>query len=386
MNTAPPINILDSLTVADRDRDLPLHVQVRRAMRQVIEEHFEDGQQFWTEQVLIERLNVSQITVRRALNDLAKDGFLLRRAAKGTVVRKNVLDHTTNFRVSIFVPKHNSDILNNVLEHVATLCRERKQRFQVYYTYKGQAVRDALASIEHPPRDERVILFGQPSIFAHEMLEVLAERGYRAIAVDTTIATEQTDYVGFDDSLGVKLALDHLMSLGHRRITLLVNEPDAADDIIVRRRAFEQLAAEAGIEWRVVSCGTDFFDNSHDAAYLAMPQVWAHDAKPTAVLTVSDAGAWAALKWFNENGVRVPEDVSVMGFDDDRLSRYTHPALTTLGCDRALMTWHALEVLSHPTSQHSKLLLPPHVVIRKSTGPISGSLLSTMADADQHGG
>ncbi len=369
MNTAPPINILDSMTVTDPDREQPLYVQVRKAMRQVIDEHFEDGQQFWTEQALIDRLSVSQITVRRALNDLAKDGFLMRRAAKGTIVRKPTLAKTSDFRVAIFVPKHNSDILNNAVEHFSSLCDERKQRMQTYYTYKGQSVRDALSVIEHPAEVQRVILLGQPRAAAHEMLDLLAERGYRAIAVDTTIATDQSDYVGYDDVCGIDIALDHLVSLGHRRITFLISEPETADDVVVRRRAFEARTEMLGIDGMVHSCGTEFWESAHEAAYTAMPQLWGRSPKPTAILTVSDAGAWAALKWLGEQGIKVPGDVSVMGFDDDRLSRYTQPSLTTLGRDRRALATEALEVLSNPTPSKSKILIPPHIVTRDSTGP-----------------
>jgi len=370
MNNAPPIDILDSMVVTDPNRDLPLYVQVRKVMRQVIDEHFEDGQQFWTEQALIDRLSVSQITVRRALNDLAKDGFLTRRAAKGTIVRKATLLKTNDFRVAVFVPKHNSDILTNALENLADVCHERQQRMETHYTNKGQSVTESLALLEHPAETLRVILLGQPRAVAHEMIEVLTDRGYRAIAVETTIATDQTDYVGFDDKSGVELALDHLVNLGHRRITFLISEPDKVDDVILRRIAFEDAAKKAGLAISVHSCGTEFWSSSNEAAYQAMPAIWNQPVQPTAILTVSDAGAWAALKWFAEQGVKVPDQVSVMGFDDDRLSQYTHPSLTTLGRDRHALAAHALDVLSHPVSQRGKILMPPQIIVRASTGPV----------------
>lgn len=57
-----------------RRRGLPLHLQVQSALRQAIEEHFEDGQSFWTEALLVERLGVSRATVRQALGELSRQG------------------------------------------------------------------------------------------------------------------------------------------------------------------------------------------------------------------------------------------------------------------------------------------------------------------------
>jgi len=119
----------------------------------------------------------------------------------------------------------------------------------------------------------------------------------------------------------------------------------------------------------VVSSGTQAWDSSHDEAYRTMPQVWERANRPTAVLTASDAGAWAALKWFADNHVRVPDEVSVMGFDDDRLSPFTWPSLTTLGRDMNALALATMDVLSDPEIRKREVLLAPYLVERLSTAP-----------------
>lgn len=373
MNPAPPIDILDSLVVADRDRDIPLHVQIRKAMRRVIDEHFEDGQQFWTEQALIERLNVSQITVRRALNDLAKDGLLVRRAAKGTIIRKPNIAEASELRVALFVARYTSEILNAAIENVARVCHERNLRFHVYYTFKGQTVSETLNQMEHGADAQRVMLLGLPTDLSLAMLDLLGERGYRALTLDTAAGSGRSDGVGFDDRAGIEIALSHLTSLGHRRITLLVNEPGESVTVIRRVEAFRELSAGMGIETEIVSCGAQFWESAHDKAYAAMPGVWQSDFKPTAILTVSDAGAWAVLKWLADHKIRVPDDVSVMGFDDDRLSAFTTPSLTTLGRNWHLLAERALDTLCAPKSSKQEILIRPHLIERMSTAVPGGN-------------
>ncbi|MDR3710639.1 MAG: GntR family transcriptional regulator [Capsulimonadaceae bacterium] len=367
MTTPPSINLLDIRALPDRDRDIPLHVQVRRVIRNVIEDHFEDGQQFWTEQALSKRMEVSLITVRRALSDLASDGILVRRPAKGTFVRKPGKSCEGSFRVSLFVARHHSEILSAAVKSLAHVCHERKLRLQTYYTFKGQRISDALDGMEHGADQERVILLGQPRDMTLEMLDLLSDRGYRAISVDTTVATDRTDYVGFDERAGMEVALAHLTGLGHRRITLLVNEPENADSVVKRVEAFRDIASRQSLATEVVSSGTQFWESAHDAAYRSMPAVWKTGERPTAILTVSDAGAWAALKWLADNRVRVPDEVSVMGFDDDRLSPFTSPSLTTLGRDMGALAESAMDVISEPIAGRREVLLQPFLIERMST-------------------
>ena len=87
-NPSPSIALLDKAFALPWDSQLPLHAKVRRGLSHAIEHFFEDGQRFFTEKELIAYLKVSQVTVRRAVYDLVRDGLLQRRVAKGSFVQK----------------------------------------------------------------------------------------------------------------------------------------------------------------------------------------------------------------------------------------------------------------------------------------------------------
>jgi DNA-binding LacI/PurR family transcriptional regulator len=213
-----------------------------------------------------------------------------------------------------------------------------------------------------------LITLGNPLEATGELLDLAFGRGYRIVAIEGTVPAGVTDYVGIDDNEGMRLALRHLVDLGHKNITLIVNEPFRLDQVIQRQAAFEAISRSLGINGVVVSSKTEYWENPHDAAYRVMPEVWSGSPRPTAILTVSDAGAWAVLKWLSENGVKIPQDVSVMGFDDDWLSKCTHPALTTLGRDCALIAREALGLLHRPATKKSMVLIKPYVIERESVG------------------
>jgi LacI family transcriptional regulator len=177
------------------------------------------------------------------------------------------------------------------------------------------------------------------------------------------------DNVRMDDAEGTALALRHLAELGHHHVTMIVNEPEAALSVAVRRDTFEQMCPQLGLNARVISCKTQYWENSYEAAYNAMAQVWSEDAdkRPTAVMTVSDAGAWAVLKWLNQREIKVPDDVSVMGFNDSRPSLYSLPALTTIRTNAKEMVRATLDLLNMPKAGHAEVLVHPHLIIREST-------------------
>lgn len=368
MIKSPPIELLDQRVVIDRSRDTPLHAQLRRAMRSFIEEEFEHGQQFWTEQALIQRLNVSQITVRRALNDLVRDGVLLRRVAKGAIVLKE-RSLQSDYRVNVVIPNYNSDTLSSLLENVASVCQERNRKMNVCYFPQGSEVTDIVRRLEIGPEGERILLLANPPDSMNTLLDVLGERGYGVVAVETTIPYGRCAYAGIDDTEGVQVGLAHLMSLGHQRIAMLIGEPERVDSVILRRLAFERVMIEASLRADVVSGGAKSWDNAYAIAYEAMPAIWDRPAseRPTAIFAVSDVCAWAALKWLAERDVTVPGEVSVMGFNNDRFSCFTHPALTTLHWDGLQITRHALDLLDDPSSRDVRLV-PPQLIVRESVG------------------
>jgi LacI family transcriptional regulator len=362
-----PSVLLPRLSDTISERSEPLHAQLRRVLRVAINEHFEDGQQFWSENVLIEHLGVSQITVRRALLDLAQEGVLERRRAKGSFVRK--ASQAGTFEIGCLVPQYDSEFINELLEHLSGVCRERTLPFRVHHTHRGENLNDIRRYLDAGPRQERFIVLGALPDAARQLWDALDDRGYKCVCIDTPAIGRPAHFVGVDNATGIRLALEHLRELGHRRIVFLGNEPDIQPNIVAREQAFLAITTEWGwSESRIISCHTQPWENSYQAAWRTMPAVW--DIRPTAIMTASDSGAWAVLGWLAENGIRVPHETSVLGFDNAPHSQITYPPLTTIAHPKAAMARWAVELLTTSPAGPQELRLEPELIRRRSTGPV----------------
>lgn len=356
--------MLDRVIVADSARELPLHAQVRRALKTAIEDHFDDGQQFWTETALIERLGLSQITVRRALQDLSREGVIERKRALGSFVRKQGAQISS---IGVYVPSfEDSSFLSRALQQWSALLRPTQRRLNIYFTHAGETVSEAYSQMQGTPDTEGVVLYGNGPDTTRELHKAFTERGFRVVTVDSCVSHLGGSHISVDNTRGIELCLHHLAGFGHRRIALAVSEPEDVEAVIERVEAFNRLTEEMGIESRVVSCEFKFWDSPQVPIEVKLEAMWESGWHPTAIMAVSDAGAWTTLRWAAKKGICVPEQLSVMGFDDDKPSRFMHPALTTTAQPLEAMARRALEILDTGTDAGYEYLAPS-LVIREST-------------------
>ena len=275
-----PSASLDRL-ILDTNRDMPLHAQLRRALRAIIDEHCVDGQKFFTEPQLIKSLTVSQSTVRRALLDLTRDGVLDRRVAKGSFVRKVSRKSTTPFTINVFLPAWNSEFLMTMLEALSNECKKADYRFHIHYTQKGESMARSYRAVESGPEDGGIFLLCNEPRATLDLYESFSERHYRVVNIDSYIAGYPGAFVGTSNEDTVRIGLDHLQELGHKRIVFLVNEPEENGNVIERTGIFERAIAERGLtESYVFHGGGHHFEDAYMVAYRKMRELMSR--KPAA--------------------------------------------------------------------------------------------------------
>jgi LacI family transcriptional regulator len=155
----------------------------------------------------------------------------------------------------------------------------------------------------------------------------------------------------------------HLAQHGHRRVAYLAGAPHSWANA-ERWRAVEQAAA-LGLEPRRVQAGPTI-----EAGYAATDAALAH--RPTALAATNDLCAIGALTRLREAGLRVPEDISLTGFDDIPFAGHTQPPLTTARTPRAEMgseVWAMMRSLLADEAPASRILATAEILIRGSTGP-----------------
>jgi len=179
--------------------------------------------------------------------------------------------------------------------------------------------------------------------------------------------------VGVDQAEGARLATNHLLDLGHREIAHVAGPTDWPE-AAARVEGWRSALAAAGVRADIPLRG----DWSPESGYAA-GQALAARPEVTAVFVANDQMAIGVLRALHEAGRRVPEDVSVVGFDDVPESAYLVPPLTSIRQDFATVGHLAIEALrgaiagAAPTSTD---LIPPTLVVRASTGPVPGGASS----------
>ena len=171
--------------------------------------------------------------------------------------------------------------------------------------------------------------------------------------------------VSLDQYSGARLATEHLIGLGHREIRHVAGPADSMD-AAERRRAFADAMLEHGLEPREPIVGDWLPPSGHAAGERLL-----EDPAVTAVFVANDHMSLGLLAAFRRAGRRVPEDVSVIGFDDIPEAAYFPPALTTMrqdfdGLGRDIMAT-VLDVLQDEPSAPDRTARVPELVVREST-------------------
>lgn len=194
---------------------------------------------------------------------------------------------------------------------------------------------------------------------------VLVNRELRP-AVFHQVAPDYTD--------GVRLVVEALAERGHRRVAYISGRP-AMLPIRQRLTAFKRFARQRGFVQDaslIEHCNLTFA-----GGYEAGQRLWAaNDEKPSAVVAFSDVVAVGLLRFFDESGVKVPAEISVVSFDGTAVSEFTHTSLTTVATPMYEIGKRAYQMLigamNGEFNEAQSLILPVELKLRESLGEARG--------------
>jgi len=197
------------------------------------------------------------------------------------------------------------------------------------------------------------------------MADYLAEQGIASVFLDSVASGAMRSNIRVDYMNGVAGAVNHLHHMGHRDFALVAGPQDRASHVAYRE-AFE-LALE---HWKLVPRIIEG-NNDSDSGEQAVTELLTAKRLPTAILCSNDVTAMSVIRAFAKCGVRVPEDVSVVGADDIPVASLTQPPLTTVRMPRerlgalALQTLH--EMLSTRSQGGVELTVETELILRETT-------------------
>jgi DNA-binding LacI/PurR family transcriptional regulator len=309
------------MTQLHRDSPIPLNYQLSQQLEaEIVESRWQVGARIPSVRQLTERFGVSMPVVRQALQHLANEGVIETLHGKGSFVRKR--------------PEHRASVSAQTLVFMLTDATPMKMNYflRVLPEVEKAAVANGL-SVEfnqfnpdivnatiNQSRPRGVIWCGGGNT---SYIEDMVRRQLPVVAVGDGPDIDKVTRIVNDDFEGGYIAGKHLFGLGHRHVTVIQRH---ASLTYARRRlaGFRHAAEEfTGTRVEVMAC------DGSDATQIAN-EILDTDDPPTAVFGTSDRLAHAVMQVAHDMGMRLPEDLSVMGFGDEPFAEFMMPALTSI--------------------------------------------------------
>ncbi len=230
-----------------------------------------------------------------------------------------------------------------------------------------------------------IIIYAEPTDQNRALLEEALTKGVQVVQIDRYLPDLPCDYVGVDNSAAAEAMTAHLLETGHRRIAFLSQCPEPTT-CYERFQGYQKAIKAAGLPDPTPLVG--YIDSQKEALveierimaqWLALPQ------PPDAIFSVNDSAALLVIQTQRRHGLRLPADMAVVGFDNQRAAGFVSPPLTTvqqpfmdLGATAAQLLLNRM--MGRYPGGPRRVLLPTQLVIRQSCGanPTTASLIPAL--------
>lgn len=227
---------------------------------------------------------------------------------------------------------------------------------------------DKLPSLLQQKKVDGVVLVGYLNEDFVKLIVNYPMHQYPVVLLDRNIEHLEVDTVQSSGYKGSRDATTYLRELGHERIAYVDGWFEDSTSLSSRFIGYKEVMSEEGTyDESLVVRGTDF----HDRGYSATQQLLALSERPTAIFYNNDEAALDGLSAIREAGLSVPDDISIVGFDDIDQSSHSNPSLTTVAIDKEGMGTTAISILTdkirNPKKTVQKVSLSTELIIRDST-------------------
>jgi DNA-binding LacI/PurR family transcriptional regulator len=265
---------------------------------------------------------------------------------------------------------HINPFFLSMLGSVTLACARQGQDLLVSFQ---QLSDDWHADYEDSMKADGLILLGYGDYRLYrDKLDALVAQGTRFVRWGAVQPDQPGISIGCDNAHGGRLVGEHLLALGRRRVAFLGSASRGYPEFLDRYQGCEAALQAAGLSLDP-ALQVDA-DSAEEAGYTAAMALVERGQPFDAVFAASDLIAIGAIRALAEKGLRVPEDVAVVGFDDIPTARYTNPSLTTVVQDTArageLLVDTLLKLVRGEAAE--SVTLPAQLVVRRSSGASAG--------------
>ena len=362
------------------DSLISLHVQLHNQLRHLIlSGRWPYGTRVPSEYQLVQHLGISRSTVRLALQMAEVEGLIERTRGRGTFVayRMRAAAHLIAFVATDL----NTDYQVLLLKGAESEARANGYRI-IFNNAADHAEEMRILETLHADRVAGVLLWPRPLACEEANREQYKYLDLPMILLDRPIPGLDYPCITSDSYNGAARLVQYLLNLGHRRIAYLSHHELHLQPVADRLRAYRDMVRAAGLEpldpWLIGDpndeIGSHHVLQAYDDAEMPMLkkiQAYMQQDQPTAIFAVNDQVAALAVRALRLLGLRIPDDVSVAGFDDADLSVYMDVPLTTVAQDTFEIGRRAAQFLINQIENTGQpegiVFIPTQLRVRAST-------------------
>jgi DNA-binding LacI/PurR family transcriptional regulator len=306
--------------------------------------------------VITGTINVDGATKKRVLEAVEELNYRPNLLARGLRNRSGKL-------IGLMVPEIMHETFAAFISHVEEACVKRGFTMILGNTREDPVAEDKVLSNLVGMKVDGIIISRVSDSSA--VMNALNRSGIAVVAIDRALEDEQTDRVLVGNREAGEIAAKYLWSMGHRRL-LCIGGPESISLSRERLDGFRGFFAERGVEIQHIA-GEDF---EFETGVKCMRRILERGIEFTALWAENDLLAIGAMRELKRLGIKVPEEISIIGMDDIKTTQMVLPSLTTVRqpyreiCDTAVdLLLHRME---HPEAQPRLILVHPELVIRDS--------------------
>lgn len=368
----------------NRQNSLPLYIQVREIIRSQIEEgDMKPMEPLPSEDTLCNEYQVSRITVKKALEDLKNEGYILRIKRKGTFVnsQKRQADKNNNFKVgrktiAFIVPDIEDVFVSEIYGGIEKIAS--RNGYDVVTFSSGKDPEKEIANIEFLIESDikGAIIFPYWGRFNVLQILKLKKEKFPFVLIDRYFRDVSANMVIVDNFKGAYKAVKCLVKLGHTKIAHIMGVDCTANEDRFEgyRRALdeEKISYNPSFIRKIQPFETEGslrFEPDDVGGYNEAHILFSQKEKPSAVFAGNDYIALGCYKAAKELKLKIPEEISIIGFDDLKFASHLKVPLTTVRQPKYEIGSKACEVLIKNIkgqAKFEKIVLQTELIIRES--------------------
>ncbi|MDX2161048.1 MAG: GntR family transcriptional regulator [bacterium] len=367
-----------------RDSSLPLHMQLLDELRhKVMTGVLKPHERLPGEWELATELDISRATVQKAWQTAEEEGLIYRIPGKGTFVAEPRPASSERSTIAMIVPDFRGTFAVQLLSGVERVLR--RHGYTVHLSATEYSIDEENRLLRQMREDgvKGCLVWAMHSTSADRLLASIGSM-MPVVMLDRPVRGVTLPCVTSNNYTGGLQAMHHLIGLGHREIVFLARPHLDLWTVRERYRAYQDAMADAGLTAQPpVLIGDehelssyDAYVNADEAVLAPLVERIANPNRPTAIFAVNDWMAMRALRAAYRADVRIPDHLSLIGFDNLDVSEYLMPPLTTIAQNTELLGREAarrlLALIEGDPVEETLTLLPTQLIVRQSTAaPVS---------------